>query len=316
MAARQFDGGDSAAGDGGFAVVAERPTRHTWLLAQERLHIRSGDRAELGVDGDLPGLSIEPGRVHQSDQVGAEDERGSHGGHCHRSRGQGASHRNCGATPARLEREARSYRDARRGTRPGKQFQETRWPFDTAPGHRSLRSGGLARLAPQRSSEAQREHDDDNEGAAPHDEPVDGQARVWFGHTSRPDRHQRRQRSRHQHCHGGADDDGDADLRQRHRPQLCPRHTERPRRRVVGGGDEDLTKEDLADDQYRGERDQEREQRQSHRLGFDGLLDLRCLLVQVDHEELTPGLGVQAHQGLDGAPEARDGDTVLQPDER
>jgi hypothetical protein len=77
-----------------------------------------------------------------------------------------------------------------------------------------------------------------------------------------------------------------------------------------------VTNEDLADDQHRGERDQEREQRQSHRLGSDGVLDHRRLLVQVDHEELTPGLGVQGHEGLDGAPEARHGDTVVQPDER
>ena len=45
------------------------------------------------------------------------------------------------------------------------------------------------------------------------------------------------------------------------------------------------------------------------------MLDLGRLLMLVDHEQLTPGLGVQGHQGLRSAPELSDRHTWLQTDE-
>ena len=86
--------------------------------------------------------------------------------------------------------------------------------------------------------------------------------------------------------------------------QLCPRHAEGPKRRVLGGGQEQLSGDDLAHDEQGGDRGEQGEQSQRRRLGPDGPLHLGGLGVLIGHEQWRARFGELPGQVLGVASES------------
>ena len=235
--------------------------------------------------------------MHEVEQVRAEGDGRCHRRHGHDQAEQGTAHRDSGAPLARVEGEPH----ARHG---GHRRAGARQPFGSlraAAWHsRCVALSGMpGRCQAPGGPGSPREQQDHGHGEADgQHRGVDAQAGIGLRKTGRPDRHQRRGRDRHaaRGCRSGGH--RRADLSQACRQQLAAGHPERREGAIVRRCRQQQPRRYLADDEQRGDSENQREQGQSDRLRPDRSLDGGRLPGLIREEYLAAASGELAGERL------------------
>ncbi len=164
-------------------------------------------------------------------------------------------------------------------------------------GSASVRGGARPGLPPRGHRDAGGEQHHDRGRPGGEDADVHADAGIRFGEPGGADRGQRGRGDRDRDRAEGAGDRGGGRLRHARGEQLAAGHAERRQRAVVLGGGLQRPGRDLADDEQRGERQGEPEQRKGDRLRADQPLDGRRLRRLVGGEHLAAGARVPAWPG-------------------
>ena len=310
------DGRYLLAVDADLPPVAARIGRHPGNPGQERTSSpgsRGGHGTKSQAEPERPVLAIQPRRIDQPGQAGAEDQCGHHGGDRDRRPGQRAAHRHRAAAPPRLQRHPGPHRRGRRPTQGGQRRGQPR------PG-RWLGLPSTSPAAPTGGVPGDRrddQHRQDGHGHQPEaeDAQIRLHARVGLGQPGGPDRHQRRRGHGNRHRDTGPSRAHHTRPQHSQPEQLPPAGPQRAQHRIVRGAGDQLPAEQLADDHQHGQPGQRGEQGQRVRLRPDRLLDLRLLISEADHLHAL-GAGVVARQLARPAAEARQVRPRPQPHQR
>jgi hypothetical protein len=176
-------------------------------------------------------------------------------------------------------------------------------------------AGARRRQPPRRPRHRHHQQHHDGRGASCQHHRIGANTRVRLGQPGRPDRHQRRRGDRHPGSHDRTGGGGCPDFDQPRCHQLPAGQAQRRQRRGVRGGRGQQAGGGLADDQQRGDPQDQCEHTERGRLGPDRTLDGRGLCPLVSDEHAASGLGKLARQCLSLAPERHWGGSRPQFDE-